>query len=138
MLLCGHVGKTAWTLIHLRGVTCTSLLAAAILPLPFKGPTIPRWIALASAGAIDRQRFAWLPENDRVHRIVAHRLSTIAAMDRLIVLNQGKIVEEGNHAELLRRGGLYADLWSRQSGGFLPTGKPKRTPGEALNANEST
>jgi ABC-type multidrug transport system fused ATPase/permease subunit len=56
---------------------------------------------------------------------IAHRLSTIAAMDRLIVLNQGRIVEEGNHAELLARGGLYAELWSRQSGGFLPTGKAK-------------
>ena len=51
---------------------------------------------------------------------IAHRLSTIAAMDRLIVLNQGRIVEEGDHAELLRGGGLYAELWSRQSGGFLP------------------
>ena len=52
---------------------------------------------------------------------IAHRLSTIAAMDRLIVLNQGKIVEEGDHEQLLRRSGLYAELWNRQSGGFLPT-----------------
>jgi ATP-binding cassette subfamily B multidrug efflux pump len=52
---------------------------------------------------------------------IAHRLSTIAAMDRLIVLHQGHIVEEGNHGELLHRGGLYAELWNRQSGGFLPT-----------------
>ena len=50
---------------------------------------------------------------------IAHRLSTIAAMDRLIVMDQGRIVEEGTHDELLRRGGLYADLWGRQSGGFL-------------------
>ena len=50
---------------------------------------------------------------------IAHRLSTIAAMDRLIVMDQGRIVEEGTHVTLLRRGGLYADLWSRQSGGFL-------------------
>lgn len=50
---------------------------------------------------------------------IAHRLSTIAAMDRLIVMDQGAIVEEGSHGELLKRGGLYADLWSRQSGGFL-------------------
>ena len=50
---------------------------------------------------------------------IAHRLSTIAAMDRLIVMDQGRIVEEGTHEILLRRGGLYADLWSRQSGGFL-------------------
>jgi ATP-binding cassette subfamily B multidrug efflux pump len=50
---------------------------------------------------------------------IAHRLSTIAAMDRLIVMDQGRIVEEGTHAELLALGGLYARLWSRQSGGFL-------------------
>ena len=50
---------------------------------------------------------------------IAHRLSTIAAMDRLVVMNRGRIIEEGSHAELLRRGGLYADLWARQSGGFI-------------------
>ena len=50
---------------------------------------------------------------------IAHRLSTIAAMDRLVIMDDGQIVEEGTHAELLRRGGLYADLWARQSGGFL-------------------
>ena len=50
---------------------------------------------------------------------IAHRLSTIAAMDRLVVMDQGRIVEEGTHAQLLERGGIYARLWSRQSGGFL-------------------
>jgi len=50
---------------------------------------------------------------------IAHRLSTIAAMDRLVIMDQGRIVEEGNHASLLKRGGVYADLWARQSGGFL-------------------
>ena len=51
---------------------------------------------------------------------IAHRLSTIAAMDRLIVLDKGRIVEEGTHAQLLEQGGLYAKLWTHQSGGFLP------------------
>ena len=50
---------------------------------------------------------------------IAHRLSTIAAMDRLIVLDTGRIVEQGSHAELLRRDGIYARLWARQSGGFM-------------------
>jgi ATP-binding cassette subfamily B multidrug efflux pump len=50
---------------------------------------------------------------------IAHRLSTIAAMDRLVVMDQGEIVEEGTHAQLLAKGGLYARLWSHQSGGFI-------------------
>ena len=52
---------------------------------------------------------------------IAHRLSTIAAMDRLIVMDQGAVVEEGNHEELAASNGLYAQLWSRQSGAFLST-----------------
>ncbi len=50
---------------------------------------------------------------------IAHRLSTIAQMDRLIVLDQGRIAEQGTHAELIANDGLYAQLWKRQTGGFL-------------------
>jgi ATP-binding cassette subfamily B multidrug efflux pump len=50
---------------------------------------------------------------------IAHRLSTIAEMDRLIVMDEGRIIEQGTHAALLEKGGLYAKLWTRQSGGFL-------------------
>ncbi|NIZ11837.1 ABC transporter ATP-binding protein [Phaeobacter sp. HF9A] len=50
---------------------------------------------------------------------IAHRLSTIAQMDRILVLDAGKIVEEGSHEALLSTGGLYAEFWARQSGGFL-------------------
>ena len=50
---------------------------------------------------------------------IAHRLSTIAMMDRLVVLDKGAIVEQGTHAELVDSGGIYSQLWARQSGGFL-------------------
>lgn len=50
---------------------------------------------------------------------IAHRLSTLTQMDRLIVLDKGRIIETGTHQELVALGGIYADLWSRQSGGFL-------------------
>jgi ATP-binding cassette subfamily B multidrug efflux pump len=61
---------------------------------------------------------------------IAHRLSTIAAMDRLIVMDQGHIVEQGTHQQLLELGGIYAKLWSHQSGGFLA-----EQGSEAANAN---
>ena len=50
---------------------------------------------------------------------IAHRLSTLTEMDRLVVLDKGRIHETGTHAELVAKGGIYADLWSRQSGGFI-------------------
>jgi ATP-binding cassette subfamily B multidrug efflux pump len=52
---------------------------------------------------------------------IAHRLSTIAQMDRILVMDEGRIVEDGTHSELLGQGGLYAQFWARQSGGFIQT-----------------
>jgi ATP-binding cassette subfamily B protein len=55
----------------------------------------------------------------RTTLVIAHRLSTIQKMDRVIVLDDGAIVEDDKHTELLRQGGLYAKLWTHQSGGFI-------------------
>lgn len=55
----------------------------------------------------------------RTSLVIAHRLSTIAKLDRIVVLQDGKIIEDGCHEQLLRRHGLYARLWQRQSGGFI-------------------
>jgi ATP-binding cassette, subfamily B, multidrug efflux pump len=54
---------------------------------------------------------------------IAHRLSTVMDMDRLIVLDRGFIVADGSHSELLAQGGLYAELWRKQSGGFNPVAR---------------
>ena len=54
---------------------------------------------------------------------IAHRLSTLARMDRIVVLDAGRIVEEGSHNQLIARSGLYASLWHHQSGGRLPGGE---------------
>lgn len=61
----------------------------------------------------------WKLMEGRTAIVIAHRLSTINHMDRIVVIDQGKIVEDGTHQELLHQKGLYARLWAHQSGGFL-------------------
>jgi ATP-binding cassette subfamily B protein len=57
---------------------------------------------------------------DKTVVVVAHRLSTISNLDRILVFDNGKIIEDGSHDELLKKKGHYAKLWSMQAGGFLP------------------
>ncbi len=75
--------------------------------------------ALDSESEILIQQALWRLMEGRTALVVAHRLSTVARMDQLVVLDRGRIIEKGTHAELLRRGGTYARLWQHQSGGFL-------------------
>ena len=56
---------------------------------------------------------------ERTALVIAHRLSTIHKMDRIIVVDNGKIIEEGTHKQLVAKKGQYAELWAHQSGGFL-------------------
>ncbi|MER5643690.1 ABC transporter ATP-binding protein [Streptosporangium sp. NPDC002524] len=65
------------------------------------------------------QEALWGLMRDRTALVVAHRLSTVVRMDNLVVLDQGRVVEQGDHQELLRAQGPYARLWHHQSGGFL-------------------
>ena len=57
---------------------------------------------------------------NRTTLVIAHRLSTLAKMDRILVFEQGKIIEQGSHLELLQHNGYYARMWEMQVGGFLP------------------
>ncbi|MER5380910.1 ABC transporter ATP-binding protein [Streptomyces sp. NPDC002688] len=75
--------------------------------------------ALDSESEILVQEALWRLMEKRTALVVAHRLSTVATMDRLVVLDRGRIVEQGTHQELLASEGAYAKLWRHQSGGFI-------------------
>ncbi|WAJ30057.1 ABC transporter ATP-binding protein [Antarcticirhabdus aurantiaca] len=95
-----------------------------------------------ATSALDSEAEAAIQEN--LYRLmegktviaIAHRLSTLAAMDRLVVLDRGRIVEEGTHADLVGRGGLYAELWRRQVGGFIDAGEDADTQAKRMKAAE--
>ncbi|MGR8949796.1 MAG: ABC transporter ATP-binding protein [Gammaproteobacteria bacterium] len=61
---------------------------------------------------------------DKTVLVIAHRLSTLSHLDRIIVFHEGRIIEDGNHAELLAQEGHYATMWAMQAGGFLPDEQP--------------
>ncbi|HUB93310.1 MAG TPA: ABC transporter ATP-binding protein [Verrucomicrobiae bacterium] len=76
--------------------------------------------ALDSESELLIQKALWRLMEGRTAIVIAHRLSTIQKMDRIIVMDDGKIVEEGSHKELVaQRNGTYAKLWAHQSGGFI-------------------
>jgi ATP-binding cassette subfamily B protein len=75
--------------------------------------------ALDSESEVLIQDALWKLMENRTAIVIAHRLSTIQRMDRIIVLDEGQVVEQGSHKELLRKNGTYAKLWAHQSGGFI-------------------
>ncbi|MEU3488229.1 ABC transporter ATP-binding protein [Streptomyces massasporeus] len=75
--------------------------------------------ALDSESELLVQEALWRLMEGRTALVVAHRLSTVAGMDQLVVLDRGRIIEQGTHQELLATEGAYAKLWQHQSGGFL-------------------
>ncbi|GHG99842.1 ABC transporter ATP-binding protein [Streptomyces lanatus] len=92
--------------------------------------------ALDSESEILVQEALWRLMEGRTALVVAHRLSTVATMDQLVVLDRGRIIEQGSHGELLAADGAYAKLWQHQSGGFLDEDSPAqeelRKMGEGL------
>ncbi|HET9139506.1 ABC transporter ATP-binding protein [Actinophytocola sp.] len=85
--------------------------------------------ALDSESEVLIQEALWRLMEGRTALVVAHRLSTVVQMDRLVVLDRGRIIEQGTHDELLRMNGTYARLWRHQSGGFLDSVNEEVTTG---------
>ena len=65
----------------------------------------------------------WTLMQGKTALVIAHRLSTLLHMDRILVFDKGRIIEDGSHADLLQKSGLYKTLWDAQVGGFLPDSK---------------
>jgi ABC-type multidrug transport system fused ATPase/permease subunit len=78
-----------------------------------------------ATSALDSQSEMYIQEaldeamKGRTTLVIAHRLSTIRKMDRILVFEEGKVIEEGSHEDLIAKGGVYSSLWNQQSGGFI-------------------
>jgi ATP-binding cassette subfamily B protein len=94
--------------------------------------------ALDSENEILIQQALWQLMAGRTALVVAHRLSTVIRMDQLVVLDHGRIVEQGTHHELLQRQGIYAMLWHHQSGGFLADNIDASPSGQTTKANAAS
>jgi len=72
------------------------------------------------------QEALWTLMANRTAIVIAHRLSTVRRMDTLVILERGRIAEQGSHDQLLAMGRIYSALWTHQSGGFLPSSDDAR------------
>ena len=120
-----HLPDTYDTLIGERGVKLSGGQRQRIAVARAMIKNAPILLLDEATSALDSesekliQDALWKLMEGRTTIVIAHRLSTIQKMDRILVLEDGKIAEEGSHKELLKKGGVYAGLWQHQSGGFL-------------------
>jgi ATP-binding cassette subfamily B protein len=93
--------------------------------------------ALDSESEVLIQQALWQLMDGRTALVVAHRLSTVVRMDQLVVLDRGRVIEQGTHNELLQMQGTYARLWHHQSGGFLDD-NAGTSPSDEANSSTNT
>ncbi|MEM9055898.1 MAG: ABC transporter ATP-binding protein [Pseudomonadota bacterium] len=121
----GHGNSGYDTLVGERGVKLSGGQRQRIAIARMFLKDAPILVLDEATSALDSEVEAAIQENllELMHGktviAIAHRLSTIAALDRLVVIDKGQIVQTGSHDELAAAPGLYADLWNRQSGGFI-------------------
>ena len=131
-----RVGQTRWsssrtcrkgskTITGERGVKLSGGQRQRVAIAPRCWQTAPCWCLTRATSALDSESEALVQDalktlmRGRTCIVVAHRLSTVASLDRIVVLDHGKVVEDGPHAELIKAGGEYAHLWDRQTGAYL-------------------
>lgn len=113
------------TLVGERGIKLSGGQRQRIVIARAMLKTAPILVLDEATSALDSQSekliqaALWELMEGRTAIVIAHRLSTIQRLDRIVVLDHGRIAEQGSHAELLAAGGTYAELWAHQSGGFI-------------------